>query len=316
VKLALVLTLTSAALFAADPALMNLVPSDSKMVAGIHVDRTTSSPFGQFLMHQMQQNDADFQKFVTTTGFDPRRDLREVVSAATDTASKGHGLVLARGTFDTVRIGQALKANGASFTNYKDVQIITGNGTSSGWIAFLDGQTAVVGDPDAVKAAIDRRAGGLPLDATLSAKVQDVSNRYDAWAVTSAPLSNFAGKVPDKQLNGALNGDMLQGIALASGGVQFGSTVQIGAEAVTRSAQDATSLVDVVKFLAGMVQMNRDKPEVSNFAALLDTLSFKTAGNIMSMTLSMAEPDLEKLIKPATAVHSPRTTKKVLHEKN
>lgn len=294
---------------AADSGLISLAPADTKVVMGMHVDRSVNSPFGQFLMKQMQKDDADFQKFVTATGFDPRRDLTEVITV-TSADQKGHGLVLARGTFDLGKIQAAATQQGAAFTNYKDVQVISGKAGSNGWIAFLDSRTALVGDADSVKAAIDRRGSAPALDFKLSSKVQDVSNRYDAWMVSTAPMSNFAGRMPDQQLNGALKGDMIQGIEMASGGVQFGTDIQVSAEAVTRSDKDASALVDVVKFLAGMVQLNRDKPEVGNFATILDTLQLKSSGNTMSLSLTVPEPQLEQLMQPKANARK-RAVKKV-----
>jgi hypothetical protein len=297
-KRSLVFIMAACSAFAADSSLLGLVSPDAKMVAGIHVDRSTASQFGQFLLTQVQKGDADFNKFVTATGFDPRRDLTEVIASSTDGQQKGHGLVVAHGTFDIARLVGHAKDSGASVTNYKDVQVITGK-NDGGWIAFLDSRTAAAGDPDAVRAAIDRRGSAVGIDSKLAAKVNEVSGKYDAWMVSIAPLSKFSGKLPDPRLNGALNGDMVQGIEQASGGVVFGSVVQIAGEAVTRSEKDATALADVVRFLAGMVQMNRDKPDAAKLAALLDTMTLKSTANTLSISLSVPEGDLEQIVKPA-----------------
>ncbi len=293
----LLIALAACSAFAADSSLFSLASPDTKVVAGIHVDRTTASQFGQFLLNQMQRNDADFNKFVASTGFDPRRDLTEVIVASAD-GQKGHGLVAAHGTFDIARLVAAARTSGAAITNYKDVQIVAGKGDRN-WSAFLDNRTAVLGDPDLVRTAIDRRGSGVGIDAKLAAKVNEVSGKYDAWMVSIAPLSNFSGKLPDERMNGMINGEMVQGIEQASGGVMFGSTVQIAGEAVARSEKDATALADVVRFLAGMVQMNRTKPEVAKLAALLDTLDLRTTSNTLTFSLSVPETDLEQLVKPA-----------------
>ncbi len=297
-KSSLLIALTAFAAFAADPSLLNLVSPDTKVVAGIHVDRSTASQFGQFVLRQMQNQDADFNKFVTATGFDPRRDLTEVMVASTDGQQKGHGLVVARGTFDIAKLVAHAKTTGAAFTNYKDVQIITGK-AGSGWIAFLDSRTALAGDPDAVRTSIDRRGGGTAIDPKLAAKVNEVSNKYDAWMVSIVPVANFAGKMPDKRINGAMRGDVVQAIEQASGGVVFGSVVQISGEAVTRTEKDATALADVVKFLAGMIQVNRENREAAKFAALLDTMDLKSNANTLTISLSVPEGDLEQMLKPA-----------------
>ena len=112
------------------------------------------------------------------------------------------------------------------------------------------------------------------------------------------PVANLTGKLPDERMNGAIRGDMIQGIEQASGGIVFGSTVQIAGEAVTRTEKDATALVDAVRFLTGMIQMNRDKPEMAKFAALLDKMSLKSISNTLSFSLSVPESDLELMLKP------------------
>ncbi len=297
IKSTLLFALAACSAFAADSALLSLVSPDAKVVAGIHVDRSTASQFGQFMLKQMQREDADFNKFVLATGFDPRRDLTEVVVSSADVQQKGHGLVVARGTFDIAKLTAQAKLSGASLTNYKDVQVIAGK--SDGWIAFLDNRTAALGDPALVRTAIDRRGAGVGFDAKLAAKVAEVSGKYDAWMASIAPLSNFSGKIPDQRMNGMINGEMVQGIEQASGGVVFGANVQIAGEAVTRSEKDATALADVVRFLAGMVQMNREKPEVAKLAAVLDTMSLKASANTVSISLSVPENDLEQMVKPA-----------------
>jgi len=68
------MVLAACTAFAADSSLLSLVSPDTKVIAGIHVDRTTASQFGQFLLSQAQHGDADFNKFVAATGFDPRRE--------------------------------------------------------------------------------------------------------------------------------------------------------------------------------------------------------------------------------------------------
>ena len=296
-KRTLFFALAACSAFAADTGLLSLVSPDAKVVAGIHVDRSTASQFGQFMLKQMQQEDANFNKFVLATGFDPRRDLTEVIVSSSDVPQqKGHGLVLARGTFDIAKLTAQARLSGGSITNYKDVQVIAGK--SDGWIAFLDSRTAALGNTDLVRTAIDRRGAGVGIDQKLAAKVNEVSTKYDAWMVSIAPMSKFSGALPDQRMNGVINGDMVQGIEQASGGVLFGANVQIAGEAVTRSEKDATALADVVRFLAGMVQMNREKPEVAKLAAVLDTMSLKATANTLAFSLSVPESDLEQMMKP------------------
>jgi hypothetical protein len=298
---AAVFTISTA--FAADPALLALVPPEAKVVGGMNVDRTAASPFGRFLLSQVKEEDAAFQKFVSSTGFDPRRDLREVVFAGISApGQKGHGLVVARGVFNGPQIFAAAKAEGATASTYKGVELLKHKSDSASF-AILDGNIAIAGDEAMVKRAIDQRGGKVALDAKIASKVNDVSVRFDAWLVSSAPVGNFAGAAPNAQAGAAMKSTAIQSIEQTSGGVRFGNIVEIAGEALTRSDKDALALVDVIRFISGMLQMQREKnPEAARFAGLLDTMDVKAVASTVHLSLSVPQADIEKLIKPKRAV--------------
>lgn len=291
------LATAAAAMGAVDPALMNLVMPDAKVLSGIQVDQSISSPFGQYVLAQMQP-DQGFLKFVTATGFDPRRDLREIlIATSSDAAANGKGvLILGRGSFQTAQLAAAATAAGATVTQYQGISVLTSpEADSSHSVAFLDATTAVMGDTDAVKAAIDRRISRATFSGPLAQKATDVSGTNQAWFATLTPISEFLnGKIPNASLNGITQSNLLQAVLQASGGVNFGSSgVTISADAVTRSNQDAQALVDVLKFLTSMVQMNAaDNPQV---ASLADAAKFTADGAVMHLSLSLPEQQVERL---------------------
>jgi hypothetical protein len=126
---------------------------------------------------------------------------------------------------------------------------------------------------------------------------------YDFWAVSVAPASDLARPVPDAQLNGVMQGDVLRGIVETSGGIKFGPNFLIGGEAVTRSDKDATALADVVRFFVGMAQMSAQKdPKAAASLALLQRLNLKAEGNTVTLSLTVPEADLEKIIQYAQAM--------------
>ena len=86
---------------AADPQLLKLVMPDAKVVSGIDIDKVRSTPFGMFFLNQLPAPDSEFQQFVNATGFDPRRDIHEVLMASPGDPAKKSGLLLVRGDFDT-----------------------------------------------------------------------------------------------------------------------------------------------------------------------------------------------------------------------
>src|SRR5258706_7890801 len=88
-------------------------------------------------------------------------------------------------------------------------------------------------------------------------KVRDLSDKNDFWFVTLVPISEFAGAMPDPNLSSAMKGNLLAAVHEASGGIRFGENVAISGEAVTRYGKEGEALLDVFKFVAGMVQLNR-----------------------------------------------------------
>ena len=97
-----------------------------------------------------------------------------------------------------------------------------------------------------------------------------------------------------------MQGNLLQAIQQASGGVKFaGDGVHVNGEAVARSEKDAEALRDVVKFLAGLVQLNKDSdPKAQQLASLLDTMQVSVANSTMQLSLSIPESLMEQLFMP------------------
>jgi hypothetical protein len=102
-------------------------------MAGVNVEQVMLSPLGQFLLAQNSQlPDAALQKLIGAAGFDPRRDLREILVSFNGPAGQwsrcGHGIGyrLARGTFDIPKILEAAGADGGTVETYKGVPIVIG----------------------------------------------------------------------------------------------------------------------------------------------------------------------------------------------
>jgi hypothetical protein len=303
-----VVTALPLATFAADPALLQMVMPDSQVVAGLQVDQAKGSLFGQYVLSHLSVNDTKLQQFTSQTGFDPTHDVSEVVIASNwkPNTPDNRWLVMAHGTFNVAKITAAGLAIGGVASTYQGVNLVThaapSNSQVATAIAFYGTTTALAGDLTSVKAAIDRKQSNAPTDSNVFTKAQTASANNDFWFVTLVPLSNFSSAIPDPNLSGAMQGNLFAAINQASGGIRFGDTVTISAEAVTRSEKDAQALVDVVKFFAGLVQLNRqNNPAAGQVATLLDTLQASAAGNTTTISLAIPEQQLEQLLNTAQA---------------
>lgn len=279
-----------------DSTLLALVPQDATVIAGARVDEVKDSPFGQFVLANMQMEGEEFRKFVDETGFDPRRDLREIVMATLAGASGNEGdrtIIIGKGVFNTVRILAAARRAGGEVTNYQGVEIVSHTGQrNSGAVAFLDSGLAVIGDSAMVKQAIDRRGKGASISATTQSKVIALSGQNQIWFYSAvSPASLFSGHMADPNMGAAVKGGLMESVTQAEGGLKFDAKgVQVSGEATARSDKDAAALADVFRFLAGIVATRE-----GNGQNLLESLKVTSEGNVMKMSLALPETLLEQL---------------------
>jgi hypothetical protein len=297
-----------------DTALLALVPPGAKIVSGIDFDRARNSEFGQFMTARMNITDHDFDQFIHDTGFDPRRDLQQVLFASAGPGQSGGSprfAVLARGNFDQEHIATTAKTKGVTSQSFQGVALFIDKSQANGpnAFAFLGQGVGVMGDLETVKQIISNRGTATVLDSALQAEVQRVSADNDAWFVSSVS-GGFLANHLNAQINGGASpshdtaapafpqAQILESVLQSSGGLQFGSSIRFSFDAITRSPQDATSLADVVRFFASMVQMSRQKdPRADMAASAFDNMNLKTDGDAMHLSISFPEKSLEQMVE-------------------
>jgi hypothetical protein len=173
-------TVLAGSLFAADPGLLSLALPDSQVMAGVNFEQVRLSPLGQYSLAQTGQlPDASMEKLLEAAGFDPRRDLRELlVSANGQAGGASSSIILVRGAFDVPKILEASGSGGATIETYKGVSIIE---NKQGAFAFPDSTLAIVGDVAGVRAAIDRKSSPTVISSALAVQVNELSTTEDAW---------------------------------------------------------------------------------------------------------------------------------------
>jgi hypothetical protein len=288
------------------PALLNLVMPDATVVSGMNVAQSVTSPFGQYILSQMQSNDTGFLQFISSTGFDPRKDLLEILAATPATASSAShsGLVLGRGVFQPAMIIGAATQDGGTITNYRNFSIIgppPSQTSDNIALTFLDGATAAMGDIASVKSAIDRKIAGATFSGTLAQAAIAVSATNSAWFATTTPLSDFMSGKQAGNLGGVAQSPLLQSVQQATGGVQFGTAgITLSADAVTASPQNAQALVDVLKFFVSMIAGNANAP--ANVTSVASSAQFAVNGSTAHISLMLAETQAEQLLMPGNAM--------------
>jgi hypothetical protein len=308
----LLFVLGPASLFASmDSGLLSMVPPDAKVVTSIDVMRARSSEFGQYILNKTQNDNHDFADFVRQTGFDPRTDLQSIVFESSGPATDGSQsrfAILARGNFDADRILELAKTKRAAVQTYQGVKLLFPDGDESqraSAVAFPDPGIAIVADLATIHQILANRSIPSQLDPALQQKIEQVANGNDAWFV-SLTGGGFLRHHAAGEKNGppAQAMQALQSIVTSSGGIRFGNTVDLTIDATARSAQDATSLQDVVRFLGSMLQMQRQNdPRAAILASALDNMSLAVQGNNVHLAVSIPEKSMEQLAALGPASH-------------
>jgi hypothetical protein len=283
------LALGSVAL-AGEPALLDLAMPETKIVFGINIARIVASPLGQSVASQLESSNPDIAKMVKSSGFDPTRDLQEILIAAVGGDKDAPGIALVRGNFDAARIEALAQGQGAKTVEYQGVKIYVDPPKGiKGAVAFLDGTTMLAGSMEEVQKAIARRQGGGGLEAKLAAKVGALRDNYDAWGISAVPVTSLAATVPNDSARGMMQGDVFKSIETFSGGVKVTKDLDLSVEVATHTEKDAAALGDVVRFLAGMLKLDEknQKGVAANFAMTVE-------GNAVKLSVNVPEAELRK----------------------
>lgn len=285
--------------FGADHGLLNLVGPDAQFVAGLQVDQAKSSTFGQFLLKQMSGTDPEMAKFIQDAGFDPKKDLREVVIAGSNDHKAD--LAMVRGTFDITKISALARRENAPVSKYQGYDVIESKQGSL--VAFAENSIAVMGDSASVKAALGRRQSAANLMAkSLMDQIDQVSGANDLWFVANTMPA--MGGTPAQA--GPLQA--LAGVQSASGGIRLGSTILLSVNATARSEKDASALADVVRMFSTMPNAQSQSGTTAKKAPFdMTQAQINAQGSVVHVALPVSEPDVENWMQQTMQpkVHTP-----------
>src|ERR1035437_329443 len=287
-------TAFSGALSAADPVLLNLVMPDAMVLAGVNVQQAKGTQFGQYILNQLQTQDAQLQQLVTLTGFDPRRGGGELLVSSDGGPGGKTGLAAAKGAFGAAKITAAATVAGVVTEVYSGVTILEEPKKKLAGMAFLDATTVAAGDIASIKGAIDRLKTPQSLPADVAVKANLWSNSQDAWGIVTVPPASLAPPAKAGAANPMLNAG--QNVQAAAGGVKFGAQVVFSGEAQCDTAQNATTLGDVAKLLINLAQMQAGQDPTA--AALIKTVSVTTSGNVVKVSASLPQEVFQQMLQP------------------
>jgi len=302
---------TSAFFSRSGPEELRLMPASATVIGYADVKEVMASElrqrFRKSLAADAQENGQ--REFQNLTGINIETDIERVVAcfdtASGGTGSMGGGVVLARGTFDDVKIEALMREHGAKVEIYKgkrliiadrlksgltaesndstpDVQNLASQNSDSFSLAFIEPGLVAVGSTTLVRHAVDLQVGGGESAATNEDLVAHVKAMEggNVWAVGRMDVLRARAKLPDIVAN------QLPPITWfgVRGRIDGGLQALLSAEA--RDEESAKNLRDVVRgFLALAKLQTSSKPEFQHFVQ-----SLELSGTGLTVALSLDVP--------------------------
>ncbi|MGA2195109.1 MAG: hypothetical protein ABSH40_07545 [Bryobacteraceae bacterium] len=289
----LVLLLAVRAIPAADRSLTDFFPAGTKVVFGINVRKVAASPLAQAGLTQAktqlqaQAAAADWLKIASLAGFDPLRDIDEVLVATNGEGQNPPSLIVVTGRFDVERLAQ-----GAN--RYLDVPVLGGDNPTDGVVALLSPSTALAGDRPTVLAALDHLGSGAQIDRDLAQRIAAARRRYDIWGLGDRP-EGFVPPTP--QASGLESIDRFQfGVSVSHG-------LELGAEVHARSPKDAEQIGAMLAMVQAFIKAKQPTAGSAKFDVHAEDGTFQ-------LTMTIPEADLLKAVQMHTVAPAPAVAAK------
>src|ERR1035441_5800226 len=270
----LVFLLAVRAIPAADRSLTDFFPAGTNVVFGINVRKVAESPLAQAGLTQAkaqvqaQAAAADWLRIASLAGFDPLRDIDELLVATNGEGQNPPSLIVATGRFDVARLAQGAK-------RYLDVPLLGGDKPTDGVVALLNASTALGGDRPTVLATLDHLGNGAQIDPALAQRIAAARGRYDIWGLGDRP-EGFVAPTPEASA--------LESIDRFQFGVSVSHGLELGAEIHARSSKDAEQLSATLGMLQAMIQAKQPTAGAAKFDVHAEDGTIK-----VSMTVPEAE---------------------------
>jgi len=243
--LALTLAATAFAQTHPDPVLARMVPPGTVSVLGVRMDQVKSTPMYVKMIAQRKLPDLD--RFAQETGFDPRRDVREMLVASNGTA--GASVVLARGSFSNISGAGKMK------TFKHGVYVIHSDENDRGGYSILDSTTAAAGPLPGLYAALDHWYSHAPSAiAALLSRAETIPATAQLWAISSGGF-NIPGNITMRQ-GGTDFAQIFRNVEQTVFWADLRGGLDATIESDVRTEDDAKNLGDAARGLIGIGRLS------------------------------------------------------------
>jgi hypothetical protein len=226
-----------------DNVLEKMVPPGTTSLVGARMDLIKPTEFYKRLVVEQKMPQVD--QFAEDTGFDPRRDVRELLWATTPTGS----VLLVRGSFHV----NSQKLAGATKKRHGKYDIW---GSDHGGFCILDSTLAAAGEVSAVEAALDEWTSGSHTAARgLLSRIASISDQTQMWGVSTGAANFIADNLP--QTNSGVDfSKIFKGLDDTWFAADLTNGLKAEIHGTAAREQDAVSLRDAVKGLVGLGRLS------------------------------------------------------------
>lgn len=265
-----------------DNVLGKMVPPGTTSLVGARMDRIEATDFYRKLAEQQKLPQVD--EFALETGFDPRRDVREILYASSLLGS----VMLARGTFN-------LRHN--PLTSGKIIRHGEYNVVSLGdhGYCIMDRTLAIAGDLKMVEAALDEwKSGKHATVQPLIARAAGIDRESQFWGVSIGFAGFLADHMP-KSSSGIDFSRIFNGLSDTWFDAAFTTGFKGQIHGVANTEQDAVNLRDAAKGLVGFGRLSvpDNNPEMLK---LWDGITVDQQGRTIAIKADIPQAMVDDLV--------------------
>jgi hypothetical protein len=271
-----------------DNVLAQMVPADSVTLIGMRMQQLEATPFFQKLL--AQQRIPQMDQFARDSGFDPRRDVRDLLLASNGRQT----VLLARGSFNVKTPDKARKINYHGYT----IMANGGLGLAQSGFCILDSTLAAAGPLPVLEAALDQyKSGNHNNAAALLARARSVAENYQFWVVAEGTSSLITQNMPGAS-NGPDFGRIFRSLQNALFEADLSNGLKGMAEGYCTTEQDAKNLSDAARGMVGMARLNTPEGQ-PDLLRVWDGFKVTQSDRKVTLTVDVAQDLVDQLLKLA-----------------
>lgn len=266
-----------------DNVLERMVPPGATSLVGAHMDQIRQTEIYKKMVATQSLTQVD--QFASETGFDPRRDVRELLYASTPRGS----VMLARGTFhlNPATLKSATKTRHGQY----DIQGQGGSG-----FCILDSTLAAAGEIPALEAALDEWTSGTHTAAqSLLAHAAGVNPQSQLWGVSTG-AGNFLADHPPAASSGLDFSKIFRGLQETWFQADLSAGMRSEAHGMTATEKDAVNLRDAVRGIVGLGRLNvpENQPELLK---VWDGIAIDQQGRSIALRAEIAQDLIDRMVQ-------------------